>query len=127
MGFNRSDVKLMREELQKAIEEFAESKGYIIKFGNASYTDTEVNFKVSVVQSGVDNDKAVWEQNCKYFGLVAEDYGKRIIINREDFTVAGLKPSARKNCIKVRRVRDGGEYVISRETFIRCGGIDAWA
>lgn len=127
MEFTRSDVKGLREELQKAIEKYAGENGLVIRFGNATYSDTEVNFKVSVVRQGVDNEKAKWESNCRLFGLAKEDYGKKIRLNGECYTVVGLKTSARKNIIVIQRDRDKSKFVISRETFIRCGGKDAFA
>ena len=126
MEFNRNAVKALREELQKAVEEYAGKSGLTIHVGNATYSDTEVIFKVSVVRQGVDNEKAKWETNCSLFGLAKEDYGKKIRLSNEWYTVVGLKTSARKNIIVIQRDRDNSKYVISKDTFVRCGGKDTW-
>ena len=127
MAFNREEVKAIRDELQKLVDEFCESKDITVTVGNATYSDTEINFKVNVIRSGEDSARDRWVENCKYLGLSADDFGKRIVLNGEWFTAIGLKPKARKNCIIVRRDIGGKEYVISRDTFIRKGGTDAWA
>lgn len=126
MEFNRNAVKVLREELQKTVEEYAGKSGLVINFGNATYSDNEVIFKVSVVRQGIDNEKEKWETNCSFLGLAKEDYGKKIRLNNECYTVVGLKTSARKNIIVIQRDRDNAKYVISKDTFVRCGGKDTW-
>ncbi len=126
MAFNRNDVKKMREELQAELENFAKEHGVSIHVGNASYDDTDITFKVRVASAAEDTERLRWENNCGYLGLVPEDYGKEIILNGQKFAVVGIKPSARKNCIIVRRISDGKEFLTTRETFVLRGGTDAW-
>lgn len=126
MAFTRNDVKKMREELQAELEKFATEHGVTIKVGNATYDETDIHFKLDVASAADDVERVRWEQNCGYFGLVPEDYGKEITLNGQQFCAVGIKTGARKNCIIVRRVWDGKEYVTSREVFIRCGGTSAW-
>lgn len=124
--FTRNDVKVMREELQKELDNFAKEHGITIKVGNATYDETDIHFKVDIASASADTERVRWEQNCRYFGLVPEDYGKEITLQGQKFAVVGVKPKARKNCIIVRRISDGKEFLTSRETFILRGGTDAW-
>lgn len=124
--FTRNDVKVMREELQKELDNFAKEHGITIKVGNATYDETDIHFKVDIASASEDTERVRWEQNCRYFGLVPEDYGKEITLQGQKFAVVGVKPKARKNCIIVRRISDGKEFLTSRETFILRGGTDAW-
>ena len=126
MAFTRNDVKSLREELQAVMDKYAAEHGIQVTFGNASYDDLEINFKVKVVSASVDNSKENWVKNCKYVGLAPEDYGKTIVINGDQFAVCGLKNGARKNIIEVQKLSSGTKYVISRETFLRCGGTDGF-
>ena len=127
MTFTRNDVKLMRDELQKELDEFAAERGIKITFGNATFNDTEIHFKVDIVGAGEDNERERWVEQSKYFGLSADDYGKEITVGGERFKVVGIKPKARKNCIIIEQISNGKRYVISRDTFVRCGGKDVWA
>lgn len=127
MSFSRGDVRVLREELQAVIDKYAADHGLIVKFGNATYSDSEITFKVNVLRADVDNAKAKWDECCAAFGLAQEDFGKEILLSGKKFVVSGIRPSARKNCILIRNLEDGKEYVISRETFISVGGIDRFA
>lgn len=130
MAFTKGDVKALRDELQAVVDKYAADHGIKVTFGNATYSDADISFKVKVVATGsegADNEKANWIKNCAYVGLVVDDFGKQIKINGDDFVVCGLKNSARKNIVAVRKVKNGEVYVISRDTFIRCGGQDGFA
>lgn len=126
MAFTRNDVKNLRVELQTVLDKFAEAHGVTVKVGNATYSDVEVNFKVNLTDAAVDVGKAKWVESCKWYGLCPEDYGKRIILNGEAYIVAGLKTTATKNIVIITKESTGKQYVISRDTFIRCGGKDAY-
>lgn len=127
MSFTRNDVKKIREELQKELENFAKTHNVTIKVGNATYDDTDIHFKLDVASAADDTERLRWEQNCRYVGLVPEDYGMEITLQGQNFIAVGVNPKARKNCIIVRRVSDGKEFLTTRETFIRKGGTDAYS
>jgi len=127
MTFTRNDVKLMREELEKELDKFAAERGIKITFGNATYNDTEIHFKVDIVGAGEDNERERWAEHSKYLGLYADDYGKEIMLNGDLYKVVGIKPKARKNCIVIEQMSNKKRYVISKDTFVRCGGKDLWA
>lgn len=127
MTFTRKDVANLRDELQKELDKFAESRGIKITFGNATYNDTAIHFKVDIVGAGEDNERERWVEHSKYLGLYADDYGKEIMLNGDLYKVVGIKPKARKNCIVIEQMSNKKRYVISRDTFVRCGGKDVWA
>lgn len=127
MTFTRKDVTNLRDELQKELDKFAESRGIKITFGNATFNETAIHFKVDVVGAGEDNERERWVEHSKYLGLYADDYGKEIMLNGDLYKVVGINPKARKNCIVIEQMSNKKRYVISRDTFIRCGGKDVWA
>lgn len=117
----------LRNELNEAVLAVAEKHGITIQFGNATYQELTAKFNVSLAFAASDNfdpEKALWDQNCAHIGLDAEDFGKKFTFlgETEIYRIIGFKPKARTNCVRIRRVRDGKEFVTSAMEIRVCLG-----
>lgn len=63
----------------------------------------------------VDPAKREWDMNCWRWGMKPEDFGKETMVAGKLFKIVGCKPNARKNCILIRNVQTGTEYVTSAQ------------
>ncbi len=95
----------------KAAVASVESKwGVDINVGGGTYNADSFTTKLKVSLSGVDMAKKEWDRYAFRFGLKDEQYGTIFHHGGESFTVAGIRPKARKHPIIGTNAR-GTRYV----------------
>lgn len=114
--FNRDEVRLIREQIQAALNELGEQLDLDLKLGSARFLNT-INFKLEV--SKIDEDgtvktKAVTDFAQAYkFGLDPADLYKEFRMNGKMYKVVGLVP--RRHKYPVVCECDGRKYKISAD------------
>jgi hypothetical protein len=114
--FDRPQVKLVREVIQKELDKLAQNMKMTIRVGNASFTPTTITFKVAVAAIGEDGKVHSPEaENFKKFavmyGLQPTDLGRqfRSWHGNELYTITGLSPRRSKYPIHASR-SDGRRF-----------------
>ena len=111
--FNRSQLNLLREQLQAAIDA-ANLSDIKIEVGNCSYRGGEATFKVKcLVEGAKTREQEDLEFYAKLHGIDTTAIAK---LQGEDMSIIGYKSRARKKPWILQRLRDGAEFVCSDHT-----------
>ena len=106
--FNRSQLNLLREQLQAAIDA-ANLSDIKIEVGNCTYRGGEATFKVKcLVEGAKTREQEAMEYYAKLYDL---DITKTVKLMGEDMQLSGYKSRARKKPWILKRLRDGAEFV----------------
>ena len=101
-----------RGDFAQAVKSLEQKYGIIIELGRITYGSD--HFRASIeCKEGSDKDEAEernFKKRCKYYGLMPEDYDRRITIKEKgvdvDYIITGIDESRRKYPIMIRRVSD---------------------
>ena len=111
--FNRSQLNLLREQLQAAIDA-ANLSDIKIEVGNCTYRGGEATFKVKcLVEGAKTREQEDLEFYAKLHGIDTTAIAK---LQGEDMSIIGYKSRARKKPWILQRLRDGAEFVCSDQT-----------
>ena len=106
--FNRSQLNLLREQLQAAIDA-ANLSDIKIEVGNCTYRGGEATFKVKVLMEGA---KTREQEDLEFYGELHKlDLTAVEKLMGEDMQLSGYKSRARKKPWILKRLRDGAEFV----------------
>ena len=106
--FNRSQLNLLRKQLQETIDN-ANLSDITIDVGNCSYTGGEATFKVKCVLKGAKTREQI---DLEYYADLHDiDLTTIANLQGDDMSVIGYKSRARKKPWILQRLRDGAEFV----------------
>ena len=106
--FNRSQLNLLREQLQAAINA-ANLSDIKIDVGNCSYTGGEATFKVKCLLKGAKTREQI---DLEYYADMHDiDTTTIAQLQGDDMKIIGYKSRARKKPWILKRLRDGAEFV----------------
>lgn len=114
-SFDRTTVKNLRNDIDSALAILSKKYGIEISAGNASFTSSNVTYKVQAAvkaESGV-----VMTKEAIDFNFNANIYnfnfklGQKINLQGKEYTISGWKARAQKNPVIV--TRDGKSYRVS--------------
>lgn len=113
--FDRASVRLLREELQTAIQAVAKHHGISLGDVSARFTSDFATFKVETAIIGADNvaktkERAEFERHAALFGLQASDIDRAFRHNGDIYHVSGLAPRSRKYPVLAIRAGNGRTY-----------------
>ena len=99
--FDRTNLKILRAEIDAALASVAKNHGIKINAGNATFSGATVTFKLELTAADSDggfvSKEAVAFTNCaRMFGLEADDLGKEFTVAGTVYKVIGLKTDAAK-------------------------------
>ena len=99
--FDKSNLQVLRVEMDKALQAISNKYGITIKAGNASYSGNECTFKVKLNTKGSDGtvitkEAKSWDlyknrTNCSHLSI-----GDTIKIQGNTYTLSGFNTRARK-------------------------------
>ena len=103
-GIDRSTIKLIRDRIDAALTDLADELGVTIKVGHASYSSSNVTYKVEVATESDDGtantkDAEAFRLNAKAWGLSPDDLGKTFAVPRHPRTIykiIGARPQSWK-------------------------------
>jgi len=106
--FNRSQLNLLRKQLQETIDG-ANLSDIKIEVGNCSYAGGEATFKVKCILKGA---KTREQLDLEYYAELHKiDTTAIAKLQGEDMSIIGYKSRARKKPWILQRLRDGAEFV----------------
>ena len=106
--FNRSQLNLLRKQLQETIDN-ANLSDITIEVGNCKYSGGEATFQVKCLIKGA---KTMEQQDLEFYAkLEGIDTTAIAKLQGEDMSIIGYKSRARKNKWILQRLRDGAEFV----------------
>ena len=125
MLLNRKLIKDLRDQLQTLMLEQAPKHSsqladFEIQVGNASYSDTEVTFKINLRMKGA---KSQAEKDLEDWAEMDNlDLTKIVKLEGKSFSLSGYRRKAPKKPYLVQDLEGGGEYIMTREMVKRLFG-----
>jgi hypothetical protein len=108
--FDKTNCRLLAEEIERALEPVAERHGIVIQRGRGSFSPTNYTLKVecSVRLHGetVTREAEAFKRYAEHYGFKPEDLGKIISHGGRQFRIIGLKPLSRRFPILAERLPD---------------------
>lgn len=115
-------VKELQIQLRDAINPILDEYKLILDKNNASYTDRDIKFTLSLSRTnslGETKAERDFKLNATLYGLDADKLGTKIDYNGTTYTITGLLPNRRKNNIQLTRVKDGKVFVAPAQSIVR--------
>jgi hypothetical protein len=109
--FDRNEIRMIRDAMQKALEKVTELYGVEFKVGNISFSDLTFKAKIDAAivdkAAGQNLEQVEFTNNCWLAGYKPTDYGKKLIMRGRNFrqipvTLVGVKSGRSKYPIVVR-------------------------
>ena len=106
--FTRSQLNLLREQLQAALDA-ANLSDIKIEVGNCSYRGGEATYKVKVLMEGANTRE---QEDLEFYAELHKlDLNAVEKLMGEDMQLSGYKSRSRKKPWILKRLRDGAEFV----------------
>ncbi|MBC8428244.1 hypothetical protein H8D04_00030 [bacterium] len=111
---DRNTVKMISNDIEKALGDVANKYNVVINRGNASFTSDNMTLKLNV--STIGNDGNVMTKEATDFNTYASMYGitKSLgdVVNYMggEYKIVGFKPRSKKYPVIVEKLNDGGRY-----------------
>lgn len=112
---NRKNCKEIRVAAAAALISSMEEIGLKIKFGTGSFDSSQFTVKVSFILADANPEKDLFERTAEQFGLVAEDHGRLIMVNRTEYRLVGVNLKASRFPFICERVKDGKRFRMEEE------------
>lgn len=133
MEINRKLLEALRTDINEALKAVGKKHGVTIEAGNARFSalDIDMHLNIAIAKTdGFDPEKERWDKSILFTGLKPEDYGAKIVLGKETFTISGFNPKAQKNRILIRNAA-GTEYVADVPSVLKALGresssMDGW-
>ena len=95
--FDRTNLKALRADIDRAVNDALGKYGLTAELGNISFTATDFNAKIKVsCGSSEDAARREFEKYAPRFGLDPDDFGTSFRQGGTIFTVVGIKPKSHK-------------------------------
>lgn len=106
--FDRTNLRLMRPEIEAALKVLEAQYGISIKLGNAKFTSENVTFKFEMAVVGSNgaaetSERTAFRSYCFMYGFKEEQLGQSFKVGRDTYTVAGLNPKAKSMPVLAKR------------------------
>lgn len=117
MEFNKKGFEQFRNDVEVVLKSVAEKHGVEIECGKISYSsfDFTMQLKVTKNDGDIDGKKAVFEQECIFFGFKPEDYNREFMADGKKFKLVGFNRKSPKNNCSIYCVQDGKTYKCNDE------------
>ncbi len=113
-SLDRSNIKVIRDAMQKALDRVEEMYGVKVSVGNIRFDNLSFTAKINAHITDPENAKSFEEnqfsQYAFMFGFKPEDFNKEVTFGYgKRGTLVGFKPTSRKYPVLVR-TKDGKTY-----------------
>lgn len=102
-SFDRTNLKIFRQEIEMALKEITEKYGIQFEVGSIKFSSNEFSTKLTAnlgeKKSKADTYEQNWLKYAKWYGMNPEDLGKTFSARGKTFKIVGLDPKQRKNNI----------------------------
>jgi len=102
MSITKTSIKVIRAEVQEALNDVLAKHGLTAELGRISFSHSDFRCKLSAssateaVAENTDAARLEWDLNAFRYGLKSGDFGKTFIASGKVFTITGLKTSRPK-------------------------------
>lgn len=119
---NKQQIDKLHADIQTAVEEMCRERGFKISMHGGQIGQTETVLKYKIVPDASHSPEAaatLANAEQEQFNLYAWKFkydpawfGKEFVgPNNTPYRIVGVKPTAEKNCLKIRRMTDNKEFV----------------
>ena len=121
---NRDNIRVLRPPLNVALQDVARDYGLSVSVGNATFTPTNVRFKIEFTVLGetgqpIDQTVENFKMHAHIYGLSPDDLGKTFYCDGKPFTICGLKTRGWKYPIRAKNA-NGRVYKFSASYVKSC-------
>jgi hypothetical protein len=114
-NIDRATCKVLREEMEAALQAVATKHGIQIKSKNGSFSPTmfTLKFEASVIGTGgvaETQERQAYKQLCQVYGLKAEWLDKTFNHGTDTYTVVGLNTRKHKRPVLCKQTGNGKTY-----------------
>ena len=113
-SIGRPGAKLMRVEMQEALDNIGKRYGMAFEIGRITFDDNSIKASVEAVLTTAPGESKMavdFRKHCFKHNLNPSDLGRTFTNTRlERFTIVGLKPRNRKYPIIGQRISDGKQF-----------------
>ena len=114
---NYMNLSHFRSDVETALKELGIKYGVEIKGGNISYDNNSLTMQLKAVRTDIDVQKDAFLRNVRYMrGFSADDYLRKVQIDKKNYVITGFKPGNKYSVILVRD--DGREYVYTADAVL---------
>lgn len=113
MPFTPQKVRELHDALNVTLREFSQEHGVTVTSGRFMYGSNEIRSKIEIYDaqqadgSRISKERFEWEKYCRFYGLMASDFGKTLTtFDGDSIILCGMSPRAKKYPILAKR-RDG--------------------
>lgn len=122
--FTREHCKSLREEIDQALSELASKHGINIKTGSATFSDSNVTFKLelaTLAQNGtvMTKEAEALKLYATIIGLPSDALGKQFMSQGKMFELIGYKPKATKYPLIAKCLLTGQKYKFTTDSVKR--------
>ena len=110
--FTRSNIRVLRTRLERALEEIAEDYGITFEVGSMRFNADECSTKITAhnAEDMSDVRREQFDGNCFVLGIKPEAYGATFQSRGKTYKITGLKPRSPKFPVIAEDVRSGSSY-----------------
>ena len=115
MEFNKVQFGLFKQDVKLALKEVEEKYGVSVSCGNINYSQYDFTLQLVVTKSDSTTDgmKERFAKECVFYGFQPEDYERVLVLNGKTFKLIGFNLNSPKNCCRIVRLDNNGEYKCS--------------
>jgi hypothetical protein len=113
---DRTNVRLLMGEADRALAEIAHRYGLAFSRGSATFdtgrgtVKASFEFKLKTTRSGRSQEQVDFEADCRAFGLRPDQYRQKFVAQNEEFELVAIARYRPVRPFLARRVRDGKEF-----------------
>ena len=120
-SFDRTNLKQLRVDIDKALEAVGKQHGIVLKAGSASFEPTNATFKLAcsvITPDGtvVSKEAEDFKRRAFMYGLRAEDLGETFTFKCQEYEIVGLSVKARTAPILCKQKSNGKVYKFDLQT-----------
>jgi hypothetical protein len=125
---SRSDMSVLRSEVNAAIAAVATKHGLVMALGSGKFNEKNASFKLEISTKDQNTgmvksrEATSFEVNAHFYGFKAEDLGATFKSNGRTFKITGLNTRRPKFPLLAVCVEDGRTYKFPDTTVLACLG-----
>lgn len=107
----KSDLQLIRNDINAALESVGKKHGLTLHAGNCSYGENNCSFKLECqVEGAATKEESAFTEMASFYGLKADDLGRVFSMGGDLYKICGLSARSRKYPILCEKSANGKIY-----------------
>ena len=130
-SFTRAEHTRLSKAIEVALAKVGDDFGVDLRASGGIYGHNNPHVKIAVSVRdnglGMSTNEATWRSLAPRYGMSADWFGKSIVLERTAYEIIGIKPSAPRYTVEIKRCYDGKVFGCTVSTVTRQLGIKAAA